>query len=129
MMIAKKLSIKMKKNKYNVEFVSANPTGHLHVGHCGGAVLGDVLSNLLSFNGNKVTKEYYVNDFGNQIIHFTKSVYFRIREILFKEKFPIDDKELYPGDYLIDIAKNIIETLSIRISKYLDLFSSKINQN
>jgi len=95
--------------KYLVEFVSANPTGPLHVGHCRGAILGDVISNLLKFNNHKVTKEYYVNDFGNQIIHFTKSVYLRIREISFKEKFPIDDKDLYPGDYLIDIAKNIID--------------------
>jgi len=95
--------------KYLVEFVSANPTGPLHVGHCRGAILGDVISNLLKFNNHNVTKEYYVNDFGNQIIHFTKSVYFRIRELLFKEKFPIDDKELYPGDYLINIAKNIID--------------------
>ena len=95
--------------KYLVEFVSANPTGPLHVGHCRGAILGDVISNLLIFNNHKVTKEYYVNDYGNQIIHFTKSVYFRIREILFKEKFPIDNKDLYPGDYLKDIAKNIID--------------------
>ena len=57
-------SNKFLKKKYNVEFVSANPTGPLHVGHCRGAVLGDVLSNLLIFNGNKVTKEYYVNDYG-----------------------------------------------------------------
>ena len=107
----KKYGSKESKNpkKYLVEFVSANPTGPLHVGHCRGAILGDVISNLLKFNNHKVTKEYYVNDFGNQIIHFTKSVYFRIREILFKEKFPIDNKELYPGDYLIDIAKNIID--------------------
>ena len=95
--------------KYLVEFVSANPTGPLHVGHCRGAILGDVISNLLIFNNHKVTKEYYVNDYGNQIIHFTKSVFFRIREILFKEKFPIENKDLYPGDYLIDIAKNIID--------------------
>ena len=95
--------------KYLVEFVSANPTGPLHVGHCRGAILGDVISNLLKFNNHKVSKEYYVNDFGNQIIYFTKSVYFRIREILFKEKFPIDDKDLYPGDYLIYIAKSIID--------------------
>ena len=95
--------------KYLIEFVSANPTGPLHVGHCRGAILGDVISNLLMFNNHQVTKEYYVNDYGNQIIYFTKSVYFRIREILFKEKFPIDNKDLYPGDYLIDIAKNIIE--------------------
>ena len=95
--------------KYLVEFVSANPTGPLHVGHCRGAILGDVISNLLKFNNHIVTKEYYVNDYGNQIIYFTKSIYFRIREILHKEKFPIDNKDLYPGDYLIDIAKNIIE--------------------
>ena len=95
--------------KYLIEFVSANPTGPLHVGHCRGAILGDVISNLLIFNKHHVTKEYYVNDHGNQIIFFTKSVYFRIREILFKEKFPSDNKDLYPGDYLIDIAKNIID--------------------
>ena len=97
-----------KKNSFLVEFVSANPTGPLHVGHSRGAILGDVISNLLSFNGHKVTKEYYVNDYGNQISHFTKSVYLRIKEILYDETFPIDDKELYPGDYLIDIAKKII---------------------
>ncbi len=101
-------SISGKKNSYLVEFVSANPTGPLHVGHSRGAILGDVISNLLSFNGHKVTKEYYVNDYGNQISHFTKSVYLRIKEILYDETFPIDDKELYPGDYLIDIAKKII---------------------
>ena len=95
--------------KYLIEFVSANPTGPLHVGHCRGAILGDVISNLLIFNKHHVTKEYYVNDHGNQIIFFTKSVYFRIREIIFKEKFPSDNKDLYPGDYLIDIAKNIID--------------------
>ena len=98
-----------KKNKYLIEYVSANPTGPLHVGHCRGAVLGDVIANLLSFNQHSVTREYYVNDYGNQIIIFAKSVYLRIREILNKEKFPTDDPNLYPGDYLIDIAKNIIK--------------------
>ena len=97
-----------KKNSFLVEFVSANPTGPLHVGHSRGAILGDVISNLLSFNGHKVTKEYYVNDYGNQISHFTRSVYLRIKEILYDETFPIEDNELYPGDYLIDIAKKII---------------------
>lgn len=95
---------KLKKKKYLLEFVSANPTGPLHVGHCRGAVLGDVLSNLLLFNKNEVTKEYYVNDFGGQISHFTKSIFFRIREILFKEEFPKNDAELYPGNYLINLA-------------------------
>ena len=98
-----------KKNKYLIEYVSANPTGPLHVGHCRGAILGDVISNLLSFNQHSVTREYYVNDYGNQIIIFSKSVYLRIREILYKEKFPTDDPNFYPGDYLIDIAKNIIK--------------------
>ena len=99
---------KEKKNNYLVEFVSANPTGPLHVGHCRGAILGDVISNVLIFNKHKVTKEYYVNDYGNQIINFTKSVYFRIREVHFNETFPKDNPDLYPGDYLIDFAKNII---------------------
>ena len=100
---------KTNKKKYLLEFVSANPTGPLHVGHCRGAILGDVLSNLLSFNNHSVTKEYYVNDDGNQILHFSKSVYLRIREILKKEPFPKDNPDLYPGDYLINIAKNIIK--------------------
>ena len=69
----------LKKN-YLIEFVSANPTGPLHVGHCRGAILGDVISNILKFNQHKVSKEYYVNDYGNQILSFTKSVYLRIRE-------------------------------------------------
>ena len=99
---------KEKKNNYLVEFVSANPTGPLHVGHCRGAILGDVISNVLIFNKHQVTKEYYVNDYGNQIINFTKSVYFRIREVHFNETFPKDNPDLYPGDYLIDFAKNII---------------------
>ena len=102
------------KNKYNVEFVSANPTGPLHVGHCRGAILGDVISNLLIFNGNKVTKEYYVNDYGGQIKKFTYSVYLRIIEILRREEFPISNEDLYPGEYIIDIAKNILKKKYIR---------------
>jgi arginyl-tRNA synthetase len=102
------INTKEKKKNYLVEFVSANPTGPLHVGHCRGAILGDVISNVLLFNKHKVTKEYYVNDYGNQIINFTKSVYFRIREIVFKEPFPSNNEDLYPGDYLIDFAQNII---------------------
>ena len=102
------INTKEKKNNYLIEFVSANPTGPLHVGHCRGAILGDVIANVLLFNKHKVTKEYYVNDYGNQIINFTKSVYFRIREISFNEPFPSDNQDLYPGDYLIDFAKNII---------------------
>ena len=93
---------------YNVEFVSANPTGPMHVGHCRGAVFGDVISNLLLFNGNKVIKEYYINDYGNQIKNFVKSVFLRIREIKFKEKF-IYKENLYPGEYIKEIALDIIK--------------------
>ena len=93
--------------KYNIEFVSANPTGPMHVGHCRGAIYGDVLANLLQFNGNKVTKEYYINDYGNQIKNFVKSVFLRIREIKYKEKFPLNEN-LYPGLYIKDIAQKIL---------------------
>ena len=103
------INTKEKKKNYLIEFVSANPTGPLHVGHCRGAILGDVIANILLFNKHKVTKEYYVNDYGNQIINFTKSVYFRIREIVFNETFPSNNEDLYPGDYLIDFAQNIIK--------------------
>ena len=102
-------NVKEKKKSYLIEFVSANPTGPLHVGHCRGAILGDVIANVLLFNNHKVTKEYYVNDYGNQIINFTKSVYLRIKEIKFGEPFP-NDEDLYPGDYLKDFANNIIAT-------------------
>ena len=102
-------NIKEKKKSYLIEFVSANPTGPLHVGHCRGAILGDVIANVLIFNNHKVTKEYYVNDYGNQIINFTKSVYLRIKEIKFGEPFP-NDEDLYPGDYLKDFANNIISS-------------------
>ena len=119
---------KEKKLNYLVEFVSANPTGPLHVGHCRGAILGDVISNVLLFNNHKVTKEYYVNDYGNQIINFTKSVYFRIREVKYKEPFPIDNSDLYPGDYLIDFAKNIISSnIDLNFENYEDL-SEKLTE-
>ena len=104
------INTKEKKKNFLVEFVSANPTGPLHVGHCRGAVLGDVIANVLLFNKHKVTKEYYVNDYGNQIINFSKSVYYRIRELTLNEPFPLDNEDLYPGDYLIDFAQNIINT-------------------
>jgi len=104
----KKFGSSKKNKKFNIEFVSANPTGPMHVGHCRGAIFGDVLSNLLKFNGNKVTKEFYVNDYGNQVDDFAKSVFFRLREIKFKENFP-KEKNLYPGEYIIDIAKKILK--------------------
>ena len=107
---------------YNVEFVSANPTGPMHVGHCRGAIFGDVLSNLLSFNGNKVVKEYYINDYGNQIKNFVESVYLRIREIKYEETFT-PKENLYPGDYIKGIASNIIQkNKNINLDNFKDCF-------
>ena len=95
-------------SSYNIEFVSANPTGPMHVGHCRGAIYGDVLANLLRFNGNKVTKEYYINDYGNQIKNFVESVFYRILEIKYKNEYP-KNKNLYPGLYVKNIAEKIIK--------------------
>ena len=122
------INTKEKKNNYLIEFVSANPTGPLHVGHCRGAILGDVIANVLLFNKHKVIKEYYVNDYGNQIINFTKSVYFRIREIIFNEKFPSNNEDLYPGDYLIDFANNIINSKKKIDFKNFDKISEKLTE-
>ena len=125
---SKSFGINTRENKKNylIEFVSANPTGPLHVGHCRGAILGDVIANVLLFNKHKVTKEYYVNDYGNQIINFTKSVYFRIREISYSEPFPNNDENLYPGDYLIDFAKNILKSNKDIDFKNFDNISEKL---
>ena len=98
-----------KNNKtYNIEFVSANPTGPMHVGHCRGAIYGDVLANLLKFNGNIVTKEYYINDYGNQIKNFVESVFLRIQELKYNKEFP-NKEDLYPGIYIKEIAKKILK--------------------
>ncbi len=83
----------------NVEYVSANPTGPMHVGHCRGAVFGDALANLLAFTGSKVTREYYVNDAGAQVDQFARSAYLRYREALDEDIGAIPEG-LYPGDYL-----------------------------
>jgi len=116
----------LKKKKYNIEFVSANPTGPLHVGHCRGAILGDVISNLLKFNGNKIVKEYYVNDYGQQIKKFVYSVYYRIIEIKKQKPFP-ENESLYPGDYIIDIAKKIIKDNSIKNFDNIDVIYKKLS--
>jgi arginyl-tRNA synthetase len=89
----------------NVEFVSANPTGPLHIGHARGAVFGDVLANLLKKVGYKVTKEYYINDAGVQIDTLIKSVYLRYKEAL-GEKISTE-KGLYPGEYLKPIGNGL----------------------
>ena len=121
-------SLNKNKKKYLVEFVSANPTGPLHVGHCRGAILGDVISNILKFNNNTVEKEYYVNDYGNQISYFVHSVYLRIREKLNNEKFPNDNPDLYPGDYLIDIADNIIKNNKNLKFENFDFIKDKLKE-
>ena len=79
----------------------------MHVGHCRGAIYGDVLANLLKFNGNKVIKEYYINDYGNQIRNFVESIHYRIMEVKYKKDFP-KKENLYPGLYIKDIANKII---------------------
>ena len=83
----------------NVEYVSANPTGPMHVGHSRGAVFGDALANLLAFTGFKVTREYYVNDAGAQVDVLARSAYLRYREAL-GEQIGAIPEGLYPGDYL-----------------------------
>jgi arginyl-tRNA synthetase len=91
-----------------VEFVSANPTGPLHIGHGRGAAIGDALANILEAAGYAVSREYYVNDTGNQMDMLGRSVYARYLEILGKESvFP---PEYYQGDYIKDIARHIISS-------------------
>ncbi len=85
--------------KVNVEYVSANPTGPLHVGHCRGAVFGDALAALLTATGYSVTKEYYINDAGSQVDTLARSAHLRYREAL-GEKIDEIPAGLYPGDYL-----------------------------
>jgi arginyl-tRNA synthetase len=83
----------------NVEYVSANPTGPMHIGHCRGAVFGDALADLLAFAGFEVTREYYINDAGVQVDLLARSVFLRYREALGEKIGTIPDG-LYPGDYL-----------------------------
>lgn len=85
--------------KINVEYVSANPTGPMHVGHCRGAVFGDALANLLAFAGYEVTREYYINDAGAQVDVLARSAFLRYREALGEDIGDIPEG-LYPGDYL-----------------------------
>lgn len=88
----------------NVEYVSANPTGPMHVGHCRGAVVGDALANLLAFAGHEVCREYYVNDAGAQVDVLARSVHVRYREALGEAVGDIPGG-LYPGDYLVPVGE------------------------
>ena len=90
----------------NVEYVSANPTGPMHVGHCRGAVFGDALANLLAFTGFAVTREYYVNDAGAQVDALARSAYLRYREALGEDIGKIPEG-LYPGDYLKPVGEKL----------------------
>ena len=103
--------------RVNVEYVSANPTGPLHMGHCRGAVIGDSLARLLEAAGFRVTKEYYVNDAGAQVDTLAKSVHLRYREALGEDIGDIPDG-MYPGDYLQAVG-------TIIAAEYGDVFVDK----
>ncbi|MFL5194355.1 MAG: arginine--tRNA ligase [Microvirga sp.] len=90
----------------NVEYVSANPTGPMHVGHCRGAVFGDALAGLLDFSGYKVAREYYINDAGAQVDVLARSAYLRYKEALGQEIGAIPEG-LYPGDYLKPVGERL----------------------
>src|SRR4051794_26167664 len=89
--------------RVNVEYVSANPTGPLHMGHCRGAVVGDSLARVLEAAGFRVTKEYYVNDAGSQVDTLARSVHLRYREALGEDIGNIPEG-MYPGDYLVPVG-------------------------
>ncbi len=113
----------------NVEYVSANPTGPLHVGHCRGAVFGDALAALLGFAGYKVTKEYYINDAGAQVDVLARSAHLRYREAL-GENIGAIPEGLYPGDYMIPVgaalAKEFGDRFAIRgETEWLEIFRNR----
>ena len=113
----------------NVEYVSANPTGPMHLGHCRGAVVGDALATLLEFAGHKVIREYYVNDAGAQVQVLARSVHIRYREALGEGVGEIPEG-LYPGDYLVPVGKALAEEFGDKYaaapeSEWLALFRTR----
>ncbi|HXH16465.1 MAG TPA: arginine--tRNA ligase [Sphingomonas sp.] len=96
----------------NIEYVSANPTGPMHMGHCRGAVVGDALASLLEFAGHRVIREYYVNDAGGQVDVLARSVHLRYREAL-GETIEIPEG-LYPGDYLVPVGQSLAKEFGDR---------------
>ena len=101
------------KSVVNVEYVSANPTGPMHMGHCRGAVVGDALASLLEFSGHKVIREYYVNDAGGQVDTLARSAHLRYREALGEDIGEIPEG-FYPGDYLIPIGQALAQEFGDR---------------
>ncbi len=115
--------------RVNVEYVSANPTGPLHMGHCRGAVLGDALARLLEAAGFRVTKEYYVNDAGAQVDTLARSVHRRYREAL-GEDIGETPEGMYPGDYLVPVGAALASEYGDRFAaapedEWLDLFKRR----
>ncbi len=100
----------------NVEYVSANPTGPMHIGHCRGAVFGDALANLLEFAGYKVAREYYVNDAGAQVDVLARSAYLRYREVLGEDIGAIPEG-LYPGEYLKPVGEALAKEYGDALTK------------
>lgn len=105
--------------KVNVEYVSANPTGPMHVGHCRGAVVGDALANLLEFAGYDVVREYYTNDAGGQIEVLARSAFLRYREALGEDIGTIPEG-LYPGDYLKPVGQSLVDSHGDALTKMAD---------
>lgn len=105
--------------KIQIEFVSVNPTGPLHVGHGRGAVIGSTLANLFEIAGYNVEREYYVNDAGNQLDAFRRTLFSRYNQCLGKD-VPLPE-DGYIGNYMIDLAKEIVDTDSKRLSKMSDI--------
>src|SRR3546814_426094 len=99
--------------RVNVEYVSANPTGPMHMGHCRGAVVGDALATLLEYAGHDVIREYYINDAGGQVDVLARSAHMRYREALGKDIGPIPEG-LYPGDYLKSVGQKLAATYGDR---------------
>lgn len=104
------------RRKVNVEYVSANPTGPMHVGHCRGAVFGDALASLLDFAGYDVTREYYINDAGAQVDVLARSAFLRYREALGQDIGAIPDG-LYPGDYLKPVGEALAKEFGDGLTK------------